>query len=133
VCSLWLSLWAKVEKLCGKEECLASALVLIPLTLGLQRLGVRIFPWSIISTKEKVLSPYAFADEEAKNRGDKEWHQIGLLVDGFNNNHAQNFAASSLKVPDELMSAYCPRITHVGGLPNLEFISLQAGTTQNGT
>ena len=50
------------------------------------------------------------------------WSQIQLLIDGFNANRMKNIAASIKKVLDESMSAYVPRTTKTGGLPNISFI-----------
>jgi hypothetical protein len=63
---------------------------------------------------------YAFYDWE--NADEDPWHPIGLLVDGFNNNRKENFAASSTQTHDESMSAFRPRTTPTSRLPNISFI-----------
>lgn len=63
--------------------------------------------------------PHAFFD---LGKPDDPWHKIGLLVDGFNENRRRVFAPSHKIVFDESMSAWKPRTTKEGGLPNISFI-----------
>ena len=89
-------------------------------------------PYNIGDPKKEIMSlfrfkeikaefPKAFWDLEAKMRGDP-WHQILLLLDGFNDNRANKVASSITKVLDESMSAWKPRTTKTGGLPVLTFV-----------
>ena len=50
------------------------------------------------------------------------WNAVLGLVNGFNDNRAQNVAASYTKVHDESMSSYRPTTTALGGLPFLSYI-----------
>jgi hypothetical protein len=108
------ALW---EKKMPRERTCSDPIDFGPVKTG----GQGIFPeYRFHQIKHVFL--HAFTDEEAKQRGDK-WHPIGLLVDRFNLNCAQCVVASSLKVLDELMSAWRPRTTQqCGGLPHLSFI-----------
>ena len=67
----------------------------------------------------KKYFPFAFHDS---NNKEDPWHPIGLLVDGFNANRTSWVAASCLKILDEIMSAFVPQTTALGGLPHLSFI-----------
>lgn len=66
----------------------------------------------------KQLMPKAFAGRDDCD----DWNPIKTLIDGFNNNRAQNIAASYCKVFDESMSSWRARTTKLGGLPFLSFI-----------
>lgn len=50
------------------------------------------------------------------------WNPIIGLVNGFNSNRQLNVAASHKKCMDELMSAFQPRSTPLGGLPNFSYV-----------
>ncbi|KAL7458010.1 hypothetical protein ACHAWC_009713 [Mediolabrus comicus] len=50
------------------------------------------------------------------------WYRINRLIEGFNSNRKFKVAASRKKVMDELMSAYRPRTSVTGGLPNISYI-----------
>ena len=65
--------------------------------------------------------PKSFEDHEARDAGDA-WYKIGLLVKGYNENRSQTVAAAIKKVFDESMSAWQPRTTPYGSLPNISFI-----------
>jgi hypothetical protein len=107
-----IALWEKSEA--GKRSFSR------PIDLGPSKTGGQNIMPKYRFDQIKHAFPYAFGDEDAKNRGD-EWHPIALLFDGFNENRAQHVAASHLKVLDESMSAYRPRTTQSGGLPHLSF------------
>jgi hypothetical protein len=68
----------------------------------------------------KKYFPFTFYDWTKE--GDDPWHPIGLLADGFNDNHSRTVAASFMKVLDEFMSSFVPQTTALGGLPNLSFV-----------
>jgi len=66
----------------------------------------------------KEFFPFSFHDTEAEKKGD-EWYKIGLLVDGFNYNRKQTIASSCTYTLDESMSAFKPRTSAFGRLPNI--------------
>jgi hypothetical protein len=73
-----------------------------------------VFPWSF---KEK-----ARASEPKDAEEYDPWNMILLMVDGYNKTRHDWVAASTRKVLDESMSAWCPQTTPTGGLPHLSFI-----------
>jgi hypothetical protein len=89
-----------------------------PINLGPK--GLEIMPKYRFDTIKKVF-PSAFHDHEARRKGD-DWYPIGLLVKGFNENRRNTVAASKKKVLDEIMSAFRPRTTATGALPNISYI-----------
>lgn len=70
----------------------------------------------------KEIFPKGFEDKEAEKKGDK-WYKIRLLTNGFNENRKKNIAASCKKILDESMSAWKPRTTPYGELPNISYIA----------
>jgi hypothetical protein len=73
----------------------------------------------------KTYLPYAFADFEKRNPAlpnHDPWYMLSKLIDEFNKNRGKMIAASVIKLLDELMSAWCPRKSKTGGLPNISFI-----------
>jgi hypothetical protein len=50
------------------------------------------------------------------------WWEFSAAVKEFNKQRRDLIRASSWKVEDESMSAWCPRKTKTGGLPNISFI-----------
>jgi hypothetical protein len=50
---------------------------------------------------------------------------LSKLIDKFNENRGNIVAASVIKLLDESMSAWRPRKSKTGGLPNLSFILRQ--------
>ena len=65
-------------------------------------------------------SAFSFAFDKKESTSD--WARIELLVDGINKNQKKNIASSVFKVLDESMSAWVPRTTATGGLPNISYI-----------
>ena len=65
-------------------------------------------------------STFLFAIHTKESTSD--WARIELLVDGINKNQKKNIASSVFKVLDESMSAWVPRTTATGGLPNISYI-----------
>jgi hypothetical protein len=47
---------------------------------------------------------------------------LSKLIDEFNKNRGKMIAASVIKLLDESMSAWRPRKSKTGGLPNISFI-----------
>jgi hypothetical protein len=73
----------------------------------------------------KTFLPYAFADFEKQNPAlpnDDPRYMLSKLIDEFHKNRAKTVAASVIKLLDESMSAWCPRKSKTGGLPNISFI-----------
>jgi hypothetical protein len=50
------------------------------------------------------------------------WWEISSAVEEFNQQGQNLVQPSTWMVEDELMSAWCPRKTKTGGLPNISFI-----------
>ena len=50
------------------------------------------------------------------------WHMISGRVQAYNDHRRKHIAASSTKVFDESMSAFCPQSTKRGDLPNISYI-----------
>lgn len=68
---------------------------------------------------------YAFFDSNASDIDSPNYdpyHPVIQLIKDFNANRKKEIAASSIKVLDESMSAFKPRTTPTGGLPNISFI-----------
>ena len=57
-------------------------------------------------------------DEKESNK----WWEVGHLVHGFNKNRQVTIASSRVKTMDESMSAFKPRTTKTGNLPNISYI-----------
>ena len=62
--------------------------------------------------------PFAFHGDDMTD----PWNAVKSLIDGFNNNRAQNVVASHCNLADETMSSWSPTTTKYGGLPFLSFI-----------
>lgn len=65
--------------------------------------------------------PEIWFDFQLKDEGDPWWMFAGAVKE-FNDIRRERVHASSWKVIDELMSAWRPRTTALGGLPNISFI-----------
>lgn len=65
--------------------------------------------------------PLVFHSAELKELGDPWWQFEDAIIQ-FNNNRRQRVQASPWLVVDESMSAWRPRTTATGGLPNISFI-----------
>ena len=65
--------------------------------------------------------PEIWYDFQLKDEGDPWWMFAGAVSE-FNDIRRERVRASSWKVIDELMSAWRPRTTALGGLPNISFI-----------
>lgn len=63
--------------------------------------------------------PFGFEGDDKTD----PWNRINRLVEGFNNNRKMTVAASRKKVMDELMSAFKPRTSDTGNLPNISWIA----------
>ncbi len=73
----------------------------------------------------KTYFPNAFADFSKKSvalNNHDPWYMISMLIEDFNNNRGKMVAASVVKLLDESMSAWRPRKSKTGGLPNISFI-----------
>lgn len=68
----------------------------------------------------KSFIPWMVKDESRKDKD--PWWQFVKAVEDFNANRKSTVAASIWKVFDESMSAYRPRTTKTGGLPNISWI-----------
>ena len=64
--------------------------------------------------------PCMVRDETRKDTD--PWWQFVQAVEDFNSNRKSTVAASVWKTFDESMSAYRPRTTKCGGLPNISFV-----------
>ena len=64
---------------------------------------------------------YAFSDMD-KNTSNDPWFLVRELISDFGLNRKKNIAASISKTLDESMSAYKPRTTKTGNLPNISFV-----------
>jgi hypothetical protein len=62
--------------------------------------------------------PFGFEGDDKSD----PWYRINRLIQGFNNNRMRTVAASRKKVMDELMSAFRPRTSVTGKLPNISYI-----------
>jgi hypothetical protein len=60
-------------------------------------------------------------EEEEKTKRDP-WWQFGSAVENFNQIQKNNVLSSEKRVLDETMSAFRPRTTRLGGLPNISYI-----------
>ena len=69
----------------------------------------------------KQFIPSIWESETYKRAGDP-WWQFAAAVDEFNEIRSQYILTSAERVLDESMSAYCPRTTRLGGLPNLSYV-----------
>ena len=65
--------------------------------------------------------PYIFADESLRDADDPWWKFAGAVKE-FNDHRSNIIKPSKTKVADESMSAYRPRTTATGGLPNISFV-----------
>ena len=73
----------------------------------------------------RKIFPFAFANFELGVEGQDNfdpWWPISTFVDDYNKNRKKTVAASIRKTLDESMSAYRPRASALGGLPNISFI-----------
>ena len=61
---------------------------------------------------------FAFYDDETED----PWHPVKKLVDDYNSNRKKTVASSVIMTLDESMSAWRPRTSSAGGLPNISFI-----------
>ena len=69
--------------------------------------------------------PLAFANFDQGVEGQDNfdpWWPISTFVDNYNKNRNKTVAASIRKTLDESMSAYRPRASALGGLPNISYI-----------
>jgi hypothetical protein len=65
--------------------------------------------------------PFIFQHPQLKTKDDPWWKFDGA-IEAFNNNRYERVQISKWLVIDETMSAWRPRTTPTGGLPNLSFI-----------
>jgi len=65
--------------------------------------------------------PEAWVDFDLKESNDP-WWQFQAAVTEFNNLRSETIRAHCWKVADESMSAYRPRTTKLGDLPNISFV-----------
>ncbi len=73
----------------------------------------------------KTFLPYAFVDFEKRSPAlpnHDPWYMLSKLIDEFNKNRTKTVAASVIKLLEESMSAWHPRKSKTGGLPNISFI-----------
>jgi len=73
----------------------------------------------------KTYFPYAFADFYKKKTAlpnHDPWYMVSKLIAKFNGNRKRIVAASVFKLLDGTMTAWHPRKTKTGSLPNISFI-----------
>ena len=68
----------------------------------------------------KCFVPYLFATDDLKSSD--PWWQFKAGIDLYNENRKQNVSPSLLKTFDESVSAFWPRTTRYGNLPNLNLL-----------
>lgn len=66
-------------------------------------------------------APFAFADLTQVDRD--PWMMLQPVVSAFNENRRRTIRHSGVLVEDESMSAWKPRASRLGGLPNISFIA----------
>ena len=64
--------------------------------------------------------PEIWVNEAAKD--EDPWYKFSSAIDDFNDIQRTSITTSRWKVADESMSAWRPRTTALGGLPNISFI-----------
>jgi hypothetical protein len=64
--------------------------------------------------------PKIWDNKDAKDSD--PWWEFSAAVDEFNRHRRDLIQASHWKVEDESMSAWCPRKSKTGGLPNISYI-----------
>jgi len=68
----------------------------------------------------RKLIPSIWEDKDAKESD--PWWNFSQAVEEFNQQRRNKITASLWKVEDESMSAWCPRKTKTGGLPNISYV-----------
>lgn len=71
---------------------------------------------------KQLKAAFSHAFNNGKDEEDDAYHMVRLLIDGFNENRNRTINTSVEQVFDESMSAFRPRTTATGGLPNISFI-----------
>ena len=69
----------------------------------------------------RAFLPYAFQSQKLKDENDPWWRFEGAIQE-FNNNRFDRIQSARWVCIDESMSAWRPRTTPTGGLPNISFI-----------
>lgn len=71
---------------------------------------------------KQIRQAFSHAFDNGKSPEEDAYHMIRSLFDGYNDNRKRNINSSVENVFDESMSAFKPRTTKEGGLPNISFI-----------
>jgi hypothetical protein len=107
-----INLWKEGDKIGGEDEEWAT---MIPHPEFDKIL--KLYRWK----EFRHFLPFAFQEPNLKLKDDPWWKFDGA-IEAFNSNRYKRVQSSQWLVMDESMSAWRPRTTPTGGLPNLSFI-----------
>lgn len=71
---------------------------------------------------DDIKAALVYAVGDPSTAGEDQWWQVRPLVNDFNENRRRKVVKSVVQVPDEAMSAFCPRSTPSADLAHLSYV-----------